>query len=252
MTNILDQLENFLRQYNRVFTPQVYLDGEFVEVQEQALPTKKTVAPKPDLQRSQIRTRKTHALKKIPPQRSPELQAYYEEIKDCVKCPLNETRHNFVFGVGHPGAQLMLIGEAPGRDEDESGIPFVGRAGQLLDKMLQAIGLQRDQIYIANILKCRPPQNRDPLPDEIVKCEPYLLKQIDMIQPQAILALGRVAAQNLLKSADSLSTMRNSAHKYKEIPMLVTYHPAALLRNPRWKANAWQDLKNIKKIISAT
>ncbi len=154
-----------------------------------------------------------------------------------------------MFGWGNPDAGLMLIGEAPGKDEDEQGIPFVGRAGQLLDKMLLAAGLKRDDIYIANMLKCRPPQNRDPLPEEIIKCEPYLHRQLELIKPKVLLALGRVAGQNLLKTQDSLSRLREQTHHYEDIPLLVTYHPAALLRNPRWKQSSWQDLKKIKKLL---
>ncbi|HEM49512.1 MAG TPA: uracil-DNA glycosylase, partial [Caldithrix sp.] len=133
-------------------------------------------------------------------------------------------------------------------DEDEQGIPFVGRAGKLLDKMLAAIGLHRSDIFIANVLKCRPPQNRDPLPDEILHCEPYLKKQLEIIQPKVLVALGRIAGQVLLKRTDSLSVLRQEPLLYEKTPLIVTYHPAALLRNPQWKQNAWIDLKKIKKI----
>jgi DNA polymerase len=142
----------------------------------------------------------------------------------------------------------MFVGEAPGQDEDEQGIPFVGRAGKLLDKMLAAIGLHRNDVFIANVLKCRPPQNRDPLSDEIAQCEPYLKKQMNLIEPKVLVALGRIAGQVLLKRNDSLSVLRQETLLYEKTPLIVTYHPAALLRNPQWKQNAWIDLKKIKKI----
>ncbi|HGY56648.1 MAG TPA: uracil-DNA glycosylase [Caldithrix abyssi] len=182
------------------------------------------------------------------PQRSPELEAFYQEIKDCQRCPLGKTRTNFVFGVGHPQARVMFIGEAPGQDEDLQGIPFVGRAGKLLDKMLQAIGMRRDDVYIANVLKCRPPGNRDPLPDEIVECEPYLKKQLEMIKPRVLVALGRVSGKLLTKEEKSLRELRQNEADYEGIPLVVTYHPAALLRNPQWKQYAWEDFKKIRHI----
>jgi uracil-DNA glycosylase family 4 len=139
----------------------------------------------------------------------------------------------------------MFVGEAPGRDEDLQGKPFVGRAGQLLNLMLHAIGLKREDVFIANVLKCRPPSNRDPLPAEVQKCEPYLLKQIDMISPKLIVALGRIASASLLNTKASLGDLRNQIHTYNQVPLVVTYHPAALLRNPQLKRQAWEDLKKI-------
>ena len=176
---------------------------------------------------------------------------FYNEIKDCQKCPLGKTRKNFVFGTGNPDAGLMLIGEAPGRDEDEQGEPFVGRAGQLLNKILQAINFRREEVYIANILKCRPPNNRDPLPEEVEQCEPYLHRQIEIIQPKLILALGRVAAQTLLRTRTSLANLRGRLHDYRGIPMIVTFHPAALLRNPQWKYPTWDDVQYARKVYDA-
>jgi DNA polymerase len=142
----------------------------------------------------------------------------------------------------------MLIGEAPGRDEDLSGVPFVGRAGQLLNKILEAIRFKREDVYIANIVKCRPPNNRDPLPSEVEKCEPYLKKQIDIIQPKFILALGRIAGQTLLRTNASLTQLRGKVHNYHGIKLIVTYHPAALLRNPHWKRPAWEDVQFLRKL----
>ncbi|MGM0596692.1 MAG: uracil-DNA glycosylase [Myxococcota bacterium] len=162
---------------------------------------------------------------------------------NCQKCRLAETRQNLVFGEGDSDARLMLIGEGPGANEDRTGIPFVGKAGKLLDKMIIAMGLDRKQIFIANIVKCRPPGNRDPLLDEVEQCIPALKKQIEIIKPEVILALGRVAAQTLLASNSSLGTMRLKWHTYQGIPLLPTYHPAYLLRNPAAKRKSWQDLQ---------
>jgi len=177
------------------------------------------------------------------------LDKYNQQIKNCMLCELGTTRTNFVFGTGNPNAKLMFVGEAPGKDEDLQGEPFVGRAGQLLNKMLQAIGSKREEVYIANVLKCRPPKNRDPKPDEIDKCEPYLLHQIDLIKPAVIVALGRFGGASLLRTSMSLGDMRKSEHLYNNIPLIVTYHPAALLRNPQWKRQAWEDLKKIKTYL---
>jgi uracil-DNA glycosylase family 4 len=177
------------------------------------------------------------------------LNSYNDQIKNCMLCALGSTRTNFVFGTGNPKAKLMFVGEAPGKDEDLQGEPFVGRAGQLLNKMILAIGSKREDVYIANVLKCRPPNNRDPKPDEIDKCEPYLLHQIDLIKPAVIVALGRFGGASLLKSTMSLGEMRKTQNYYNNIPLIVTYHPAALLRNPQWKRNAWEDLKKIKSYL---
>jgi DNA polymerase len=166
----------------------------------------------------------------------------------CQKCSLGATRTKFVFGVGNPNADLVLVGEAPGADEDQQGEPFVGRAGQLLNKILEAINFKRDEVFICNILKCRPPNNRDPLPEEVASCEPYLWKQLELIRPKLILCLGRIAAQVLLKTNDSLSSMRGKVHDYRGIRLMVTYHPAALLRNPNWKRPAWEDVQQVRKL----
>jgi len=166
------------------------------------------------------------------------LGQFNEKISSCVQCSLGHTRTKFVFGVGNPDADIMLVGEAPGRAEDLQGIPFVGRSGKLLDEILYSkgkIGLDRTKVYIANILKCRPPENRNPLPEEIDLCEPYLKEQINIIQPRLIIALGKVAANTLLKNNDPLGDLRMKTHKYNGIDLRVTYHPAALLRNPGLK-----------------
>lgn len=171
------------------------------------------------------------------------LEVIREEIGDCTRCKLHPTRKHIVFGVGHPHASLMFIGEAPGYDEDQQGEPFVGKAGQLLNKMIVAMGLAREDVYIANILKCRPPQNRNPEPDEIEQCEPFLRKQIDAIAPRILVALGKFAAQTLLRSNAPISALRGSWHTYQGIPLMPTFHPAFLLRSPDKKREAWSDLQ---------
>ncbi len=165
-------------------------------------------------------------------------------VRQCIACELHTSRKNTVFGVGDMQADWMIVGEAPGADEDRQGEPFVGRAGQLLNNMLMAIGLKRQQVYIANILKCRPPNNRDPRPEEVLKCEPYLKRQVELVKPKIILAVGRIAAHNLLKTESSLARLRGQCFYFGEsnTPLVVTYHPAYLLRSPVEKRKAWQDL----------
>lgn len=175
------------------------------------------------------------------------LQALYDANCTCTKCPLGHTRRHFVFGSGNEHAEVMFIGEAPGADEDTQGFPFVGQAGQLLTRILQAIQFTRDEVYITNILKCRPPNNREPLPDEIVACEPILREQIRLVQPKLICALGRVAGQALLKTTAPLSQLRGKFHDYQGIKLLVTYHPAALLRNPAFKRSTWEDVQMLRR-----
>ncbi len=169
-------------------------------------------------------------------------------ICTCTKCPLSHTRTNFVFGVGNPKAEVVVVGEAPGADEDLQGEPFVGRAGQLLNKILEAINFKREEVYICNILKCRPPNNRDPLPEEVDACEPHLWKQLELIKPKMILCLGRIAGQTLLRTTEPLGSLRGKMHDYRGIPLMVTYHPAALLRNPNWKRPTWEDVQKFRKL----
>jgi uracil-DNA glycosylase family 4 len=164
-------------------------------------------------------------------------------VSGCTKCGLHKTRTQTVFGVGDENADWMLIGEAPGAEEDRLGDPFVGQAGKLLDNMLAAIGLSRQKnVYIANVLKCRPPGNRNPTPEEVAQCTPHLLKQIELIRPKLILAMGRFAAQTLLDSDASIASLRGRVHRYAGVPLIVTYHPAYLLRTLEDKAKAWEDL----------
>jgi len=161
---------------------------------------------------------------------------------------LGKTRTKFVFGVGNPNADIMVIGEAPGADEDAKGEPFVGRAGQLLTKILQATNFEREEVFIANILKCRPPDNRTPIPSEVEQCEPYLLKQIELIKPKFILAVGLTAANTLLKQKFKMADIRGKVFDYHGVNMLVTYHPAALLRNPEWKKYTWEDVQLLRRL----
>ncbi len=176
------------------------------------------------------------------------LDELYNQIHTCQKCDLGSTRTKFVFGVGNPNADLLLIGEAPGAEEDKQGIPFVGRAGKLLTDILKAINFEREDVYIANILKCRPPNNRDPLPSEREICKPYLFKQIELIKPKIILCLGRIASNVLLNKNESLTKLRSQVFEIDKIKIMATYHPAALLRNPNWKKGCWEDVQKVRKL----
>jgi DNA polymerase len=176
-----------------------------------------------------------------------ELEAFRRQICECTRCSLGHTRKNFVFGAGNPEADIMFIGEAPGADEDRQGLPFVGSAGQLLTRIIEAIQLRREDVFICNVLKCRPPNNRDPQPDEIELCEPYLKRQIEIVQPRIICTLGRFASQTLLKTQESMGRLRGRLHHYDGIPVIATYHPAALLHHPRWKRATWEDMKKLRR-----
>ncbi len=167
-------------------------------------------------------------------------------VENCRACPLYKTRTNVVFGTGNEKARLVFVGEAPGVDEDKQGQPFVGRAGQKLTQIIEAIGLSRAEVYIANVLKCRPPGNRNPLPEEIKACEPYLIAQLRLIKPRVICALGTFAAQTLLRTSQSISRLRGRFHTYQGIKLMPTYHPAYLLRNPRFKRNVWEDVQKVR------
>ena len=180
-----------------------------------------------------------------------------EDIKSdigaaCTRCKLCTLgRSQIVFGVGNPRARLMFVGEAPGEDEDKKGEPFVGRAGQLLTKIIEAIGMTRDQVYIANVIKCRPPGNRNPEPDEVAACEPFLFRQIDVIQPKVIVPLGKFAAQSLLKTVDPITRLRGRQFEYRGAVLIPTFHPAYLLRNPSAKREVWEDMKKVRAILQS-
>ncbi|MDX9790733.1 MAG: uracil-DNA glycosylase [Candidatus Kapaibacterium sp.] len=179
---------------------------------------------------------------------SDKLSVLEGKIKNCMECSLGAGRKNFVFGSGNPNADILIIGEAPGADEDEQGLPFVGRAGQLLTKIIESVNLSREEVFIANIIKCRPPNNRRPLKDEIDSCEPYLKKQIDLIKPAFILSLGLTSVDSLLKKTHKMAEVRGKLMDYHGIQMIVTYHPAALLRNPQWKKFVWEDVKYLRRL----
>ena len=218
MSNSQDLINRYLFQEIELFGPDIYLDNK-----------------------SQKQTLKAEY---------ESLEAFESEINSCQKCSLGGSRKSFVFGVGDPNAELLLIGEAPGEEEDKLGQPFVGRAGKLLDKILAAIGRSRQKgVYICNVLKCRPPDNRDPLPTEIEECEPYLQEQIKLINPKIIVALGRVAGKTLLKQDLPLNKMRGKRHSYFNTELIVTYHPAALLRNESFKRPTWEDFKLVRSIL---
>lgn len=181
------------------------------------------------------------------------LEAVRDDIgPDCRRCKLCTLgRSQIVFGVGNPKARLMFVGEAPGEDEDKKGEPFVGRAGQLLTKIIEAIGMTREQVYIANVIKCRPPNNRNPEPDEVASCEPYLFRQIDVIQPKVIVPLGKFAAQCLLKTVDPITRLRGRQFDYRGTVLIPTFHPAYLLRNPSAKREVWEDMKKVRALLQA-
>ncbi|MDZ4674611.1 MAG: uracil-DNA glycosylase, partial [Gemmatimonadota bacterium] len=178
-----------------------------------------------------------------------DLTAVASVVHHCAKCPLCRERKNTVPGEGNPSARLMLVGEGPGATEDETGRPFVGRAGDLLTTILESIDLTREQVFIANVVKCRPPSNRKPLPDEVAACLPYLERQVALIRPKVMLALGATAAEALLGVRKSLGQLRERVHSYHGIPLVVTYHPAALLRNPHWKKPTWDDVRIARQLL---
>jgi DNA polymerase len=171
------------------------------------------------------------------------------DLENCKRCKLCKDRQNIVFGEGNPKAELMFVGEGPGEQEDIQGRPFIGRAGQLLDKMIEAMGMKRSDVFIANVVKCRPPENRNPEPDEIASCSPFLFRQIDTIQPKVVVALGKFAAQTLLQTEERISDIRGKPVPYRGSQLIPTFHPAYLLRNPSSKKEAWDDLKTAMKVL---
>lgn len=204
---------------------------------------KATVVKEPDKNSTQ-----PFAKEKSDWEKAESLEQLNRMINNCTKCVLHKGRNNFVFGSGNPNADVMVIGEGPGAEEDKQGLPFVGRAGQLLTDILKAIKFSREEVYIGNIVKCRPPDNRTPLPDEMETCIPYLQKQIELIKPKLILCLGLTAAKGLLKKKDSLTSLRGQVFEYNGIKVMVTFHPAALLRNPNWKKDCWVDVQKFRKL----
>ncbi len=185
------------------------------------------------------------------PNRDTSLEEIRDDLGDCQRCKLCQERTNIVFGSGHPQARLVFVGEGPGVDEDRQGLPFVGRAGQLLTKMIESIQLRRDEVYICNVVKCRPPQNRTPEEDEIAACSPFLLRQLAVLQPTVICCLGVTAAQTLLQLRSPMSRLRGKIHSFHGAQLIATYHPAYLLRNPAAKRDVWEDLKRIRSLLSS-
>ncbi len=178
-----------------------------------------------------------------------QLQFFARAIANCTLCPLCQSRTQVVFGVGNPDAELMFVGEAPGHDEDVQGEPFVGRAGQLLNKIIEAMGFKRQDVYIANVNKCRPPNNRAPMPDEMDRCRPYLLRQIDMIKPKIICLLGATAVRGLLQSKESITSIRGRFLRWRGVLVMPTFHPAYLLRNPEEKRTVWEDVQKVRDVL---
>ena len=187
----------------------------------------------------------------MPLENTDTLESLRAFIGDCTRCKLCKLgRKQIVFGVGNPSADLMFVGEAPGRDEDTQGIPFVGRAGQKLTQIIEAIGLKRDQVYIANVIKCRPPENRNPEPDEVETCEQFLFRQVDVIKPKVIVALGTFAARSLLKTDAPISRLRGRVYEYRGASLVPTFHPAYLLRNPSCRRDVWEDMKKVRSLLN--
>ena len=186
-----------------------------------------------------------------PPACVPEtLEEIRGDLGDCERCKLHAGRTNLVFGVGSPAADLVFVGEAPGRDEDRQGIPFVGRAGQLLTRIIASIGLSRDEVYIANVIKCRPPNNRNPEADEVATCEPFLFRQLDVIRPRVVVALGGFAIRTLLQTDQAISRLRGRVFDYRGAKLVPTFHPAFLLRSPERKRDVWEDMKRVRALLS--
>jgi uracil-DNA glycosylase family 4 len=260
LKNILTTIERFLKQQQELYGETIFVQkSESPPIASTQIPVTvntRSASPETDLFGNIITPITSHretgepilpAFPNEPWAKSNNLEELNNAINTCMKCDLGKTRINFVFGVGNPKADVVIVGEAPGADEDEKGEPFVGRAGQLLNKILEAIHFKREEVFICNILKCRPPNNRDPQSEEIDCCEPYLWKQLEIIKPKMILCAGRIAGQSLLKTNASLALLRSKMHDYRGIPLMVTYHPAALLRNPNWKRPCWEDMQQFRK-----
>jgi DNA polymerase len=250
MQNARDLLRRYLRQQIELGGDELYLEVSSREhwlerLSESEARPFEAAPPAPGMSRSDAGSEK----RTVPGgEESDAFSALRTDVLGCTRCRLAESRRTVVFGEGDGSADLLVVGEAPGVEEDRSGRPFVGPAGRLLDKMLSAIGFRREEVFICNVLKCRPPNNRDPLADEVASCRPYLRKQVELIKPKAICAFGRFAAQTLLDNEMSLSRMRGAKHDFMGIPVVATYHPAALLRNTQWKRPAWEDLKLLRRI----
>lgn len=252
MNNVKEEITQHLESIDRFYGDKLYVEKSEEEIEMRTKETTNVYASKKvSIQKnrsSDVDLFGNEIDKKEDWEFSETLDELNSKICQCLKCRLGPTRLNFVFGVGNPNADIAVIGEAPGADEDKQGEPFVGRAGQLLNKILEATGFKREEVFICNILKCRPPGNRNPMPDEVELCRPYLEKQLKLINPKLILLLGKVAAETLLKTRLPLNKLREQDHSYMGIKTIVTFHPAALLRNPNWKKPTWEDMKRLKEI----
>jgi uracil-DNA glycosylase family 4 len=208
-----------------------------------------TESPLPDVPTGLVVGGAARALYEDPAFKLDTLDEIAKVVAGCTRCPLYASATNPVPGTGNPDADFMIVGEAPGANEDAQGVPFVGQAGQLLTKIIEAINLRREDVFIANVLKHRPPGNRNPLPEEVTACSPYLIRQIELVRPKVILALGTFAAQTLLETKLTIGKLRGQIHRYYGVPLIVTYHPAALLRNPAWKRPTWEDVQLARRIL---
>ena len=229
-----------------------YRDMGIYDFYRQQVPENMQLKNKPVTVSTESTAASTVELPVVPGDKNAALRVIREDIGECVRCRLHKGRTHLVFGVGNINADIMFVGEGPGADEDAQGEPFVGRAGQLLNNMISAMGLKRQDVYIANVVKCRPPNNRTPEKDECDTCSPFLLRQIEIIKPKVIVALGAVAAKNLLAVNDSMSNLRGRWYDFKGAKLAVTYHPAYLLRDPRQKKEAWKDLQMVMKYLGLT
>lgn len=259
-----DLFARFIRQQAELAGGELMLDSltgaEFIRLLRAARAGGAAVAPAPARAAVAAPTRdpaaSPHQPQPTPPRRGPGpgtvgLQLLAAEAEGCTRCGLAEGRTNVVFGVGSSSADLVVVGEAPGAEEDRTGLPFVGRAGKLLDLLLLTGGFPREQVYICNVIKCRPPDNRDPRPDEVEACSSFLHRQLEAIQPRVLLAVGKFAAQTLAGSEESIGKLRGRVHSYRGIPLVATYHPAFLLRSPQWMRAAWKDIQLVREVLDA-
>lgn len=259
---LIADTENIIKNFDRFYSGKLYIDRDIPETAkyniaaiENEIPKQKVVKKRPESvvvkdksAVAEIDIFGNENIKREEWEFAETLDELNAKINTCMKCGLGKLRNNFVFGVGNPNADVVVIGEAPGADEDAQGEPFVGRAGQLLNKILEATGFKREEVFILNILKCRPPGNRNPAPDEAELCRPYLDKQLKLINPKLLLLLGKVASETLLKTKEPLNKLRGKVHDYKGWKLMITFHPAALLRNPNWKRPTWEDMQQFRAL----
>jgi uracil-DNA glycosylase family 4 len=262
-----EKLVAWLRYYDDLNLGEFFIDRRIMGKRSVELPVARSQATAPAAVAPGARPVATaSAIRNAPPAALPVVQAaslfeaidrvegdtlelIRENLGECTRCRLHEQRNKIVFGAGNPRAELVFVGEGPGHDEDVQGLPFVGRAGKLLTQMIEAMGLSREDVYICNVVKCRPPENRKPEDDEVATCSPYLYRQLDAIAPKAIVCLGAVAAQTLLKMKDPISRFRGNWFEFRNTKLMATYHPAYLLRNPNAKGEVWKDLQKVMALL---